>query len=114
MDHPLLIARLASAKRRVKLGQDQIDRQRMVVATLFAAGSETTEAENRLRVYEKLHRRYLVDMERILIALDSGVGALEIQPHRRLPAGQMPAPERLPPARKPIWSPTALRRAIER
>src|SRR5947208_16751365 len=67
----LWIARLEAAKRRAKLGQDQIDRQRIVVATLFATGSETTEAENRLRVLEKLHKKYLADIERILNALET-------------------------------------------
>jgi hypothetical protein len=70
MEYTALIARLEAAKRRAKLGQDQIDRQRMVVATLFASGSETTEAENRLRIYEKLHDNYLADVERILNALN--------------------------------------------
>jgi hypothetical protein len=69
MEYTALIARLEAAKRRAKLGQEQIDRQRMVVATLFASGSETTEAENRLRIYEKLHDGYLADVERILNAL---------------------------------------------
>jgi hypothetical protein len=71
MEHTQLMVRLEAAKRRAKLGQDQIDRQRMVVATLFASGEEITEAENRLRVYEKLHERYLFDVERILIALNT-------------------------------------------
>jgi hypothetical protein len=71
MEHTLLASQLEAARRRAKLGQDQIDRQRMVVATLFAEGAETAEAENRLRVYERLHGDYLVDVERILIALDT-------------------------------------------
>jgi multidrug resistance efflux pump len=92
MEQTQLMARLEAAKRRAKLGQDQIDRQRMVVATLFASGEEITEAENRLRVYEKLHERYLVDVERILIALNTmpadwtGYGdrsAVPVQPKAR-------------------------------
>lgn len=71
MEPNLWIARLEAAKRRAKLGQDQIDRQRIVVATLFATGSETAEAENRLRVLEKLHNNYLADIERILNALET-------------------------------------------
>jgi len=65
-----LYGRLQAAKRRAKLGQAQIDRQRMVVATLFAAGDEITEAENRLHVYQKLHARYVFDIERILFSLE--------------------------------------------
>ena len=70
MEQNSLLGRLEAAKRRAKLGQDQIDRQRMVVATMFADGDEITEAENRLHVYQKLHDRYLFDMERILFALE--------------------------------------------
>jgi len=77
MEQNALLARLEVAKRRAKLGQDQIDHQRLVVASLFAAGAETTEAENRLRVYQKLHDRYLGDVERILIALDTVPFAFE-------------------------------------
>jgi hypothetical protein len=69
-DRTLLMARLAAARRRAKLGQDQIDHQRQVIATLFANGSDIDEAENRLRVYEKLHDKYLADIQRILNALD--------------------------------------------
>jgi multidrug resistance efflux pump len=65
-----LIARLDAAKRRVKLGQDQIDRQSRLVATLFATGGELEEAENRLRVYQKLQRHYVADVERIADALE--------------------------------------------
>ena len=82
MEHSLLSARLEAAKRRAKLGQDQIDRQRLVVATLFATGTETAEAENRLRVFEELHHRYIDDMRRILIALDEapyGVGPFDFR-----------------------------------
>ncbi len=71
MEHNLLLARLAAAKRKAKLGQDQIDRQRLVVATLFATGAEIAEAENRLHVYQKLHDRYLDDVQRALVALDT-------------------------------------------
>lgn len=70
MERTELIERLEAAKRRAKLGHDQIDRQRMAIAALFASGSETTEAENRLRVLEKLHDDYVADMNRILDALD--------------------------------------------
>jgi hypothetical protein len=71
MEHTALLARLEAAKRRARLGQDQIDQQRIVVARLFSTGSDTTEAENRLHVYEKLHDRYLADIERILDALET-------------------------------------------
>lgn len=70
MDRSLLMARLEAARRRAHLGQDQIDQQRMIVATLFAEGSEITEAENRLRVYQRLHKNYLSDINRLLNALD--------------------------------------------
>jgi hypothetical protein len=117
MEHTLLMARLAAAKRRVKLGQDQIDRQRMVVARLFANGADTTEAENRLRVCEKLHDRYRLDMERILIALKSAMSAPEIQPHR-LPARveRIPHPNNnLADANLSVHrSPSPFRRALER
>lgn len=82
MEHGLLSARLETAKRRAKLGQDQIDRQRLVVAALFATGAEIVEAENRLHVYQKLHDRYLDDVRRILIALDEtphGVGSFDFR-----------------------------------
>ena len=71
MENTALIGRLEAARRRAKLGQDQIDRQRMVIATLFSARAEATEAENRLRVYEKLHDNYIADIERILRAMAS-------------------------------------------
>jgi hypothetical protein len=117
LEHTQLIARLDAAKRRVRLAQDQIDRQRMVVATLFASGADTTEAENRLRVCEKLHDRYLADKERILIALNSAIAAPEIDLHRwQAPVGRMPAPEQSPLRREPLRSPAArpFRRALER
>ena len=70
MDRTRLLARLERAKRIARLGQDQIDQQAMMVATLFAEGSEVTEAENRLHVYQKLHDRYVSDINRILNTLD--------------------------------------------
>jgi hypothetical protein len=70
MERAELIERLEIARRRVKLGQDQIDQQHMTIATLFAEGSEITEAENRLRVYQKLQNNYVGDMRRILHGLD--------------------------------------------
>ncbi len=69
-DRELLIARLDAARRRVKLGQDQIDHQSRLIATLFAAGGELEEAENRLHVYQKLQRNYVADVERIADALE--------------------------------------------
>jgi multidrug resistance efflux pump len=67
-----LMARLEVAKRRAKLGQDQIDSQQKLIATLFAGGSEGEEfdeAENRLRVYQRLQKNYVADVERIANAL---------------------------------------------
>jgi hypothetical protein len=64
------MARLAAAKRRVKLGQDQVDRQSRLVASLFATGSELEEAENRLHVYQRLQRSYIADVQRIADALE--------------------------------------------
>lgn len=70
MDRTHLQARLERAKRIARLGQDQVDQQAMTVATLFAEGAEVTEAENRLHVYQKLHDRYVSDINRILNTLD--------------------------------------------
>ncbi len=64
------MARLEAAKRRAKLGQDQIDCQSRLIATLFATGSEIEEAENRLRVYQKLQKKYAADVERIADVLE--------------------------------------------
>ena len=58
------------AKRRVRLGQDQIDHQHMTIATLFAEGAEIEEAENRLRVYQRLQNNYVGDVRRIMHALE--------------------------------------------
>ena len=71
MENPFLQARLESAKRKAKLGQSQIDRQQLVVANLFAEGAQIDEAENRLHIYQRLHDRYVADMERILFALET-------------------------------------------
>jgi hypothetical protein len=65
-----LVARLEVAKRRAKLGQDQIDRQQKLIATLFATGSEIEEAENRLHVYQRLQKNYVAYVERIAEALE--------------------------------------------
>lgn len=62
--------RLAAAKRRAKLGQDQVDRQAKLVATLFATGADLEEAENRLHVYQKLQKTYDADVQRIAEALE--------------------------------------------
>lgn len=70
MRQTALRERLAAAQRKAKLGQDLVDRQTMVVATLFAAGEETTEAENRLRVLQKHENDYIADVKRILDALE--------------------------------------------
>lgn len=64
------MARLDAARRRAKLGQDQIDRQSRLVATLFASGAELEEAENRLRVYQKLQKYYEADADRIAEILE--------------------------------------------
>jgi hypothetical protein len=65
MERTTLMGRLAAAKRRAKLGQDQIDQQRQLIATLFATGSDIEEAENRLHIYQKLQLNYVADVERI-------------------------------------------------
>lgn len=70
MERTVLVAQLEAAKRKARLGQDQIDRQQRTVVTLFAAGSETAEAENRLHVLERLHDHYLADISRIQNTLD--------------------------------------------
>jgi hypothetical protein len=90
MEHTALLARLEAARRKAKLGQDQIDQQRMIIARLFSAGADTTEAENRLRVYEKLHDRYLGDIERILDALETppDINPSDERRPARLPAFQ--------------------------
>ena len=82
MGQTALRERLAAAQRKAKLGQDLVDRQTMVVATLFAAGEETTEAENRLRVLQKHENDYLADVKKISDALkrampDDPVAAIE-------------------------------------
>ena len=69
-ERTLLLARLETAKRRAKLGQDQIDRQNKLIATLFATGSDLEEAENRLHVYQRLQRNYVADIQRIADALE--------------------------------------------
>jgi hypothetical protein len=82
MERDELIERLEMARRRVKLGQDQIDHQHMAIATLFAEGSEIEEAENRLRVYQRLQNNYVGDMRRILYALEG----MPLQPPAQAPA----------------------------
>ena len=72
MENAALIERLELAKRRAKLGQEQVDHQRMVIATLFATGSEITEAENRLRVLKRLHGNYRADLDRLLDGVPRG------------------------------------------
>jgi hypothetical protein len=69
-ERPLLEARLDAAKRKIKLGQDQIDRQRQVIAALFATGSDIEEAENRLHVYQRLQKIYVAELARIADALE--------------------------------------------
>jgi hypothetical protein len=64
-----LLARFEVAKRRAKLGQDQIDQQSRLVATLFATGGEIEEAENRLHVYQRLQKKYVGEVQRIADAL---------------------------------------------
>jgi|SRR5262245_4176708 len=71
MEQNEVLARFEVAKRRVKLGRDRIDRQRRAIATLFATGADTAEAENRLHLYERLQDKYLVDIERLLNSLES-------------------------------------------
>lgn len=71
MEQNEVLARFELAKRRVKLGRDRIDRQRRVIATLFATGADTAEAENRVHLYERLQDKYLADMERLSNSLES-------------------------------------------
>jgi hypothetical protein len=70
MDREYLMARLDAARRRAKLGQDQVDRQSRLIATLFASGGELEEAENRLHVYQKLQKNYEADVAWIADALE--------------------------------------------
>ena len=70
MERTELTQHLDAAKRKAKLVQDKIDRQRVIVATLFANGSDTTEAENRLIALQKNHDDHLDDANRILNALE--------------------------------------------
>jgi hypothetical protein len=72
MEYAALTEKLELAKRRAKLGQEQVDHQQMVIATLFASGSEITEAENRLRVLQRLESIYRADLDRLLNGVPRG------------------------------------------
>ena len=70
MEWARLKALLEAAKRKAVLDQEQIERQKQIIAVLVASGSETTDARSQLRTLEEIQDGHLADMERILNALD--------------------------------------------
>ena len=70
MDRNELMQHLDAAKRRAKLVEEKVDRQRETVARLFAEGSDITEAENRLRALQHNQLGHLADANRFLNALN--------------------------------------------
>ena len=73
MDRSELMDHLDMARRKAKLVEEMADRQREVIAKLFAEGFDTSEAENRLRALQLNRHRHLADAERFLMALQGRV-----------------------------------------
>jgi hypothetical protein len=65
-----LIQLLEAAKQKARHDEEHIQRQRQILETLVATGSETAEALRLLRSLEEIQDNHLADVNRILNELD--------------------------------------------
>ncbi len=70
MERTALLKHLEAARRHVLRGEDQIARQKRILADLIASHADTSFAERLLEAFEETHSRHLIDMQRILNDLD--------------------------------------------
>jgi len=65
MDRAFLERHLDLAERHVVRGEDQVKRQRGILAKLRNTGADTTEAEKLLANIEQTHRMQVADRDRL-------------------------------------------------
>jgi hypothetical protein len=70
MERHRLLEHLSSAKWHVEEGESQIAAQKRIISDLLAAKSDTTEADTVLRMFELAQSGLIMDVEKILDALD--------------------------------------------
>jgi hypothetical protein len=70
MERAVLLEHLLAAKRHAELGKLHVEAQKRIVDDLIAAGRNTAQAEQLLRLFEQTQDNHLDHIERILDELD--------------------------------------------